>query len=427
MSTLSNLLPVGAAQGTGARAGSSDRLRLAIVGGGAPWPSAVTGLLGGTGWCASQVFSADDFIATPNSPAAFDAVVVCEPRSRDAPAAESTDDGMSPRLAEATRLRGRAGRSAAIVWLNHAPDATDALPPGAIVLAADTSTEQLRGALTALTQTRPTIERIEGELSSLYALGNQLHTHFDELQRDLTLAARLQRDFLPRELPDAPGIRFATLYRPCSWISGDMLDVFRVDEHRIGFYVMDAMGHGVAAALLTMFLRNAIRPRRGTSEGGEWLRPREVMVHLNDVLVDQRLPDCQFVTGWYGVLDTRTRALTYCNGGHPPALRIARDGSVESLRGEGCLMGVFDGRAFTDQTVQLREGDRVLVFSDGLEETLVRETADGAGVELVDPIPRLVARSAQDFVTGLTDHLDDCPGAFSQRVDDISIIAVEIV
>jgi len=68
------------------------------------------------------------------------------------------------------------------------------------------------------------------------------------VDQELRLDSRLQRDFLPKQLPTVGDIRFHVLYRPATWVCGDVYDVQRLDERFIGFYLADAVGHGVAAA-----------------------------------------------------------------------------------------------------------------------------------------------------------------------------------
>lgn len=313
-----------------------------------------------------------------------------------------------------------------IVRIGNAGDADAEHTPGAVWLPRDASLDVLRGALAGLAQIRPVWDHIESELSTVRALGDQLRRYFEEVQQDLALASRLQRDFLPRELPTAPPMQFATLFRPCSWVSGDMFDVFRIDEHRVGFYLFDAMGHGVSAALLTMFIRTGLRTKRIHAQGYEPVRPGEVLADLNETLVDERLPDCQFVTGWYGVIDARTLELTYSSAGHPPPLLVSADGGSRPLLGAGGLLGVFGGQDFPNESVQLRRGDRVLLYSDGLESALTDEASGDAGIKLHPALSVCTVQSAKAFVESVATRLDNMPGAFSARTDDMSLVLAEV-
>ncbi|MFQ5412792.1 MAG: PP2C family protein-serine/threonine phosphatase, partial [Phycisphaerae bacterium] len=133
---------------------------------------------------------------------------------------------------------------------------------GVVCLAPDSSLEKAQGVLAALAHMRPMIREVDKQLSAMQRLSKNLRKRFDETDRELQLAARLQRDFLPHELPGDGPLRFSSMFRPCSWVSGDIFDVFRLDEKHWGFYLADAVGHGVAAGLLTMYIKHAIRPKR---------------------------------------------------------------------------------------------------------------------------------------------------------------------
>ena len=150
------------------------------------------------------------------------------------------------------------------------------------------------------------------------------------------LASRLQRDFLPRNLPEIPGFKFATIYRPATWVSGDIYDIMRLDEEHVGFYVADAVGHGMPAALLTMFIKRALVTKR--IRGNEYclIEPGMALAQLNTDMVSQDLSNFQFATCCYGILNTKTLRLRVANAGHPPPMLINGDAQTSELvRGIG--------------------------------------------------------------------------------------------
>lgn len=297
---------------------------------------------------------------------------------------------------------------------------------GLVCISPEASVEMLRGALVAMSHLRPVMRQIDLELTSMQHLGDRLARHFEELDHELRLAARLQQDFLPRELPRLDALKFATIYRPCSWVSGDIFDVFVLDEHRVGFYLADAVGHGVAAGLLTMFIREAIRTRRLESHAAPFVLPSVILNHLNDALAAQALPDSQFVTAWYGVVDTRTLELTYATGGHPPPVLVHADGRVSGLEGDGCLLGVFGRQIFEDRTVTLRPGERLLVYSDGFESALLEPRTPRAPIALASDVAAVAHRPAPEFIDALIEQLDAQPGSLS-AADDTTLVLVDVV
>src|SRR5689334_16819345 len=100
----------------------------------------------------------------------------------------------------------------------------------------------------SLEQTLDAVQReldaVKTELECLRKRDDSLRFYTQRLDEELKLAARLQQDFLPRKLPQVGAVSFNTLFRPASHVSGDLYDVMRLDEHHIGFYMADAVGHG---------------------------------------------------------------------------------------------------------------------------------------------------------------------------------------
>jgi len=132
----------------------------------------------------------------------------------------------------------------------------------------------------------------------------------DKLTEDtatqLKMAGQVQRAFLPASLPDSDKLRWAALYQPAEWVSGDIYDAARLDEQHIGFYIADAVGHSMPAALLTMFLKQALVMRRTNGDDYRIFGPQEVIKNLNLKMVEQNLGSSLFATCCYCLLNIRT-------------------------------------------------------------------------------------------------------------------------
>src|SRR5688500_2414418 len=216
-------------------------------------------------------------------------------------------------------------------------------------------------------QVQAEIDQLKQEVNILRRRDETLKFYMHRLDEELRLAARLQQDFLPKSLPQIGRVHFHTLFRPAGYVSGDLYDVMRLDEFHVGFYMADAVGHGMPAALLTMFLKNALVTKEITPSGYRLLPPGQSMARLNAALVDQNLSQATFATALYGSIDTRTLRLTFARGGHPSPILITGDGRLTSLDADGSLLGIFPGEEFAESGVDLHSGDRVFVFSDGIE------------------------------------------------------------
>ncbi len=196
-------------------------------------------------------------------------------------------------------------------------------------------------------------------------------------QNQLRLASQLQREFLPQALPRYGAVSFRALYRPADYVSGDIYDVQRLDEHHVGIAIADATGHGIPAALLTVFVKRALRGTEIRRGGDRILPPDEVLAHLNREILEADLSECRFVAAAYGVLNTRTLELSVARGGAPcPILRHA-DGTTELVRTDGSVVGILPEPTFEVATLQLQRGDALMLYTDGLERVVCPRSPQG--------------------------------------------------
>lgn len=166
------------------------------------------------------------------------------------------------------------------------------------------------------------------------------------------------------------GFELATDERPARVVSGDLLDAFPLGRRRLAFMIGDVSGKGAPAGVLGAFTRSLVRhvaPRSPT--------PGETLTRVNSILAGARL-DAIYVTIFLGVLDRSTGRLAYANAGHPPALlaraaaakRPAHPTTAVFGAATGPILGILDRIAFGSGTLQLREGDTMLLYTDGVTE-----------------------------------------------------------
>jgi len=189
----------------------------------------------------------------------------------------------------------------------------------------------------------------------------------DNLAEQLRLAGLVQQDFLPTQLPNSDEIRWATAFLPAEWVSGDIYNVVRIDEQHVGFYVADVVGHGMPAALLTIFLKQALVMRETIESNYHIFSPAEVMKNLNVRMAGQKLSGYQFATCCYCLLNIKTLQLTYARAGHPYPILIRPKEQPQQLEIRGSLLGIFAQAEYTQETIQLQPGDKFLLYSDGAE------------------------------------------------------------
>lgn len=189
----------------------------------------------------------------------------------------------------------------------------------------------------------------------------------DSLAEQLRLAGLVQQDFLPTHVLNSDQLRWATIFLPAEWVSGDIYDIVRIDEQHIGFYIADVVGHGMPAALLTIFIKQALVMRETIGNNYRIFSPAEVMKTLNIRMASQKLSGYQFATCCYCLLNIKTLQLTYARAGHPYPLLIRPQEEPKKLQVRGSLLGVFEQAEYYQETIQLQPYDKLLLYSDGLE------------------------------------------------------------
>ncbi len=207
---------------------------------------------------------------------------------------------------------------------------------------------------------------------------------------------------------------------------GDLFDIFEIDDRHIGFFLADVVGHGLAAGLLTMYIRHAIRPVCSRIGENKIRRPAEVLASLNDELAKEEFEDSQFITLWYGLLDTDTLRLDYASAGHPPPLMIRPAAQQRELHGGGGLLGLTGGQRFGNRSASLKPGDRLLLYSDGLDGVLIAHRPPIPAIPTLQAGLDSVLRSpAEEMIRELERRLDNAPGSLN-KADDVSIVMLDI-
>ncbi len=269
------------------------------------------------------------------------------------------------------------------------------------------------------------MDSLKLELNLLRRRDDTINFYMNRIDEELRLAARLQRDFMPKSLPELGDVRFHTLFRPAGYVSGDLYDVMRLDEHHVGFYIADAVGHGMPAALLTMFLKHALVTKE--INGGKYrlLKPSESIARLNESLIEQNLSHATFATAIYGMINVKTLELTMACAGHPMPVLLPKAGQLEDMQTTGGLLGIFEGETYTDFTTRLSPGDRLILYTDGIE------VAFGDDPETNDPDrwrEELLDRrslSSEALLSDFASSADKESGSLQPK-DDLTMVVVEI-
>lgn len=239
------------------------------------------------------------------------------------------------------------------------------------------------------------------------------------IEEDLRAAAGIQQSLLPRRLPRVENLEIAWRFQPCTYIGGDIFNVFRLDREHLGGYMVDVSGHGVPSALVTVSVAQALQP---TPPFFEILPPVQVCTALDREYPLERFGT--FLTMIYLVLNVTNGELVYTNAGHPPMVLLHRDGSIELLSEGGSIIGLDGMVPFWEARRQLEAGDRLVLYTDG-----VTEHRNGSGEffgqkRLYDTLRACRSASVDGALTEVLNALEAFGDGMALR-DDVSLLAID--
>ncbi len=239
----------------------------------------------------------------------------------------------------------------------------------------------------------------------------------ERLEKQVRMAADVQQRMIPQTPPQIPGIQLAAVYVPCFELGGDLYDLVKLPYDNLGLVVADVSGKGVPASLIMATVRAALR-----AQVDNVFYIDEVVRRINQMLI-RDTPTGEFVTLFYGVLDAPNKRLTYCNAGHPPGM-LLRDGNVSELAIGNMVLGVAADEPYTQATLQLKSGDFLVLYTDGLTDAMNFEQKTfgrqrlidvlSKGGETADEVAQNILWEARKFV-GMT-----------KRNDDVTMLVVRI-
>jgi serine phosphatase RsbU (regulator of sigma subunit) len=218
--------------------------------------------------------------------------------------------------------------------------------------------------------------------------------------------------------PDVPGLRFAHLYRSATQatrVGGDFYDVFEVSEGIVGIIVGDVSGKGLDAAATTALVKTAIKAHAHAD-----ISPHVVMDRVN-AFMHRHTAEGAFATVFFAMLDIETGMLSYCSGGHPPALVRHVDGTVRLLEASSPLVGAFDDVGYCSEDERLGPGEVLVLYTDG-----VIECRGAVGLYGEDRLVEVVA-AWESGAHGLPAAILEDINAFCGGVlaDDVAVLAIQ--
>jgi PAS domain S-box-containing protein len=234
------------------------------------------------------------------------------------------------------------------------------------------------------------------------------------------IASTLQASLLPPVLPELPGAELAAAYRPAGRgleVGGDFYDVFSVTEDQWYLVVGDVCGKGAEAAAVTALARYTIRAAAVRRRS-----PAAILRWLSDAMLQQNAGDGRFCTIACAYLDLgqATPRVTVACGGHPLPLLVRADGSTEEIGAAGTLLGLVPEPDLQDRSAELRPGDTLLLYTDGLTEAGAPEQIWGP-----DELAKAASEAVDGAVGAMVNRLVEAAiGQLPAVRDDVAVLAL---
>lgn len=239
----------------------------------------------------------------------------------------------------------------------------------------------------------------------------------ERIERELELAAAIQRQLLPRELPRLSGLELAGSTLPTRQVGGDYFDFFPLSRGRLGFVVADVSGKGIPAALLVSTVHAAIYLQIDASQTIVELVSR-IDKHLQRFSATHK-----FLTLFFGVLEPEAGLLRYVSAGHNPALLVRRSGRIERLSATGVPLGLVPHGSWTEESVSFGHGDLLCAYTDGFTEATNADEEEFGLERLEKELTADLRRPARE----LSDRLFRAVADFAQgmpQYDDQTLLIV---
>jgi len=242
-----------------------------------------------------------------------------------------------------------------------------------------------------------------------------------ELERkeaEISLAADIQKSFLPRRIPSVPGFDLAATSLPAQEVGGDFYDFIPHAEGNLGLVIADVAGKSVPAALFMALSKTIVR-----TNALKQSRAAVVLKDSNEVIAAESSSG-MFVTLFFGVLDEKTGSLVYANAGHhPPLVFRDKDARFDALLVTGPALGILAGSRYSQNQITIEPGDVMVMYTDGILEAVNPEGEQFGAKRLRSIIAGSQNLSSEELLREIVQGVTNF-SAGQQQFDDITALVV---
>lgn len=259
------------------------------------------------------------------------------------------------------------------------------------------------------------------------------------IAEQMRLAGLIQRRMIPEKAPQIESLDIAATYIPCFDVGGDFYDFLPIGRGRLVVTIADVIGKGVPAAIMMSWFRGAVQaytegfravlhdvgPVAGDLNSGlkTAIRTKNAIENFNKMACIE-CREGEFITLFYATIDAVEKTMTYCSCGHEPTALI-RDGRTQDLAAGGLVLGVDPRAKYEIETVELRDGDCLLFYTDGLVDAMDFNGELWGRDRMLAAAKRFVDCPADHIVRNVLAYRRRFAG-LARQIDDTSLIAVKI-
>lgn len=235
------------------------------------------------------------------------------------------------------------------------------------------------------------------------------------LEEQLAVARRIQEGFLPRTIPDTPGVEISATSLFCLEVAGDYYDVISLPGGKTLFAVGDVSGKGAGAAMIMANLQASLRALSRVD-----VPLTELVAGIND-LIHHNTPPEDYITFFVGIYDPELSKVSYVNAGHNPPFVFRKGGGRELLEAGGVILGSIPGMPYEQGEVVLAEGDLLLLFTDGVTEAMNEAEEEFGEERLADAVLEHFSSPAADLLSTIKERVIDFSGE-AHFADDFTVL-----
>ncbi len=263
-----------------------------------------------------------------------------------------------------------------------------------------------------------TIDQMEIDIRDYIEDLTRVTKEKEQIQAELNVATQIQADMLPQKFPECKEFALYATMTPAKEVGGDFYDFFLIDEDHLALVIADVSGKGVPAALFMVIAKTLIEIR--AMMGGS---PSEILGDVNNRLCEGNEAGL-FVTVWLGILEISTGKIAAANAGHEyPAVKRA-DGVWDLMKAKHSpAVAVREGLAFRESEFELRPGDSLYLYTDGVAEATNAENELYGTARMIEALNRHADEPVEQLLPSMKSEVDAFVGEAPQ-FDDITMVTL---